>query len=229
MRMLVDSWNSVFRSTFEDGASISVTTGCETPKVSMAGSVPIAALASVCVLTVAYRARLPLLAGAALYLFFAVESDLRSSRIPNWLNASGLLASLSGAYVLSGVPGLGIAAGGAVLAFLLGFALFAAGVLGAGDAKGIIVLGALHGAAAVVGLYLWMLLAGAFVAVVLLIGRGELRDFLERWAHSLGEMVRSGRIVHRMPPAGSAAAGGLPFAVCMAAATVAQGTWGKPW
>jgi Flp pilus assembly protein protease CpaA len=100
--------------------------------------------------------------------------------------------------------------------------------LGAGDAKGIAVLGSLHGPLAVPGLYIWMLLAGALLSMGMLGVRGELGAFFGRWGRTLKVLLLSRRFVHARPEAGSAAAGGIPFALCMAFGTFAQLIWGSP-
>jgi prepilin peptidase CpaA len=105
------------------------------------------------------------------------------------------------------------------------FLLYSVGVLGAGDAKGIAVLGALYGPLAVPGLYMWMILSGGVLSITLLVAKGELRSFLGRWAEMVKALLFSGRFVHTRPEAGSAAAGGIPFAVCMALGSIAQPLW----
>jgi prepilin peptidase CpaA len=178
--------------------------------------VQIAFLAAAGMTVMAYWVRLPLAAGAAFYLFFAVEYDLRCSRIPNWLNAAGLAGALVGSFVLHGGEGLQIAGLGALAGLAPGFALYAMGLLGAGDAKGIAVLGALLGPKAIPGLYMYMLAAGGVLSIALLAYRGELRDFLARWGKSIRSLVVLRHFHHEQPTPGSVAAGGIPFAVCMA-------------
>ncbi len=196
------------------------------PQLSRLNSFLIAFLVGVSLLAAAYWIRLPSIAGAAFYLFLAVQWDLRTSRIPNWLNASALLGALALSFALGGGSGL-IAAGlGATIALLPAILLYSAGVLGAGDAKGIAVLGALYGPLEVPGLYLWMILSGALLSISLLVVRGELREFLGRWGETAKSLLFSGRFAHAKPEAGSAAAGGIPFAVCMALGSLAQPIWG---
>ncbi|MDE0884969.1 MAG: prepilin peptidase [Myxococcota bacterium] len=185
-------------------------------------SVPLALGASLGILGLAHWVGLPLLAGAALYLFFAMESDLRCARIPNWLNATGLLIAIAAGYFIAGTAGLEKAGMGALAGLLPGFALYACGAIGAGDAKGFAVLGALQGPAAVPEIYLYALAAGALFSLALLAYRGELDAFLARWAESLRGLVLSRRFYHPAPAPGSAAAGGFPFALCMAAGLFAQ-------
>ena len=219
--------NPVSRNPYAAVADFSSTT-CHTPRVSRSSSVLIALLVSASLLVAAYWVRLPPLAGAAFYLFFAVEYDLRTSRIPNWLNASGLLGALVLAFALGGGAAVGGAGLGAVIALLPALLLYRVGLLGAGDAKGIAVLGSLHGPLAVPGLYIWMLLAGALLSMGMLGVRGELGAFFRRWGRTLKVLLRSRRFVHARPEAGSAAAGGIPFALCMAFGSFAQWFWGSP-
>ena len=195
------------------------------PQMSSLHSVLIASLIFAGLLAAAYWVRLPSLAGAAFYLFFAVQCDLRTSRIPNWLNASGLLAALMLALSLGGGVALAAAILGAILALVPAFLLYSVGVLGAGDAKGIAVLGALYGPLEVPGLYMWMILSGGVLSIILLVAKGELRSFLGRWVEMVKALLFSGRLVHMRPEAGSAAAGGIPFAVCMAVGSIAQPLW----
>jgi len=198
------------------------------PQLSRMNSLLIAFLVALSLLAVAYWVRLPSLVGAAFYLFFAVESDLRTSRIPNWLNGSALLGALTLSFALGGGNGLVAAGLGATTALVPAILLYSTGLLGAGDAKGIAVLGALYGPLEVPGLYLWMILSGAILSIGLLVVRGELREFLERWGDMAKPLLFSGRLVYAKPEAGSAAAGGIPFALCMALGSLAQPIWGWP-
>jgi len=173
--------------------------------------------------------RLPPFLGAAGYLLLAVESDVRCLRIPNWLNAAGLIAALGLAGWLGGLSGLGLALAGAGAALVIGFALFALGVIGAGDAKGVAVLGALFGLPALPGVLWWTTLAAGTLGIALILSRGEALDFARRWwLMALAFLLT--RKPHYMPPASeSAAATGLPFAIAMGLGTAANQVWGTPW
>lgn len=65
----------------------------------------------------------------------AAGYDLYSRRIPNLLCLVTALAGAAFAWSLSGMGGLGWHAAHAVVALLVGMALFGAGVIGGGDAK----------------------------------------------------------------------------------------------
>ena len=201
----------------------------DTPRFSREVSASISVLAATCILVVAYWMRLPLLMGAAFFLLFAVNSDLQTSRIPNSLNALGLLAAFGCSLIFTGWAGLGISIMGAGSAFAVGFILYAVGLLGAGDAKAMMVLGALLGPHAVPSLYFWMLLAGGLLSLLLLAIRGEAGAYSRRWLAIISLSFSSHRLAYSAPEAGSAAAGGVPFAVCMALGLIAHAILGSPW
>jgi len=173
--------------------------------------------------------RLPLFVGAAGYLLFAIESDVRCLRIPNWLNATGLVLALGLAGGLGGMAGIGAALLGAGVALAIGFALFALGILGAGDAKGLTVLGALFGLSAFPGVLSWTVLVAGALGIALLLVRGEILDFLQRWWLMALALLVTRKPTYVAPAAGSAAATGLPFAVAMGLGTAANSAWGAPW
>ena len=79
-----------------------------------------------------------------LVLVLSVWFDIGERRIPNWITVGGLV----GALVLRGIVGpqaLQVGVLGGALGFSLGIVLFAAGALGAGDAKLLVAVGALLG------------------------------------------------------------------------------------
>lgn len=61
--------------------------------------------------------------------------DATQRRLPNWLSAVALLAGLALAFAAGGLEALGSHGLHALIALLGGMALFAAGVIGGGDAK----------------------------------------------------------------------------------------------
>nr|WP_272916569.1 prepilin peptidase [Tsuneonella aeria] len=65
----------------------------------------------------------------------AAYTDVTQRRIPNWLCGVNLALGLAFAWVQAGWPGMGWAALHAVIALLVTMGLFAARVIGAGDAK----------------------------------------------------------------------------------------------
>jgi Flp pilus assembly protein protease CpaA len=68
-------------------------------------SVAVAASVSAGFLWSAQESPLPATVWAAAFLFLAVEHDVRSMRIPNWLTGGGLAAALALAGVTRGMSG----------------------------------------------------------------------------------------------------------------------------
>jgi prepilin peptidase CpaA len=83
-------------------------------------------------------------ATAALLLAGSV-SDVRTARIPNQLVLAGLLLAPVAAVANGGLAGLGAALAAAGIALCIGFAGFALGAIGGGDAKFLMVGAALVG------------------------------------------------------------------------------------
>jgi prepilin peptidase CpaA len=81
---------------------------------------------------------------AALLVWGAV-ADVRTARIPNRLVLAGLVLAPAAALAGGGVAGLGAALAAAGIAFAIGFAGFAIGAIGGGDAKFLVVGAALVG------------------------------------------------------------------------------------
>jgi prepilin peptidase CpaA len=86
-----------------------------------------------------------LIALVAMLLVWGAVSDARTSRIPNRLVLAGLLLAPAAALAHGGVAGLGAALAAAAIAFGIGFAGFALGAIGGGDAKFLMVGAALVG------------------------------------------------------------------------------------
>jgi len=192
-------------------------------------SVAVAASVIAAFLWTAREAPLPATAWAAAFLFVAIERDVRSMRIPNWLTGGGLAAALLLAGVTRALPGLGYALAGAGVALAVLFVPFALRWLGAGDVKAMMVLGALWGHELVLPTLFWMFIAGGGLALALVAGRGELPDLITRWGRSLWITLSSGRITFFAPAPGSAAGGGLPFAVAIGIGASLYQLWGFPW
>ena len=173
--------------------------------------------------------QLPVLASAAVFLFFAVASDVRSHRLPNLLTLPALL----GALLLS--PWLGATSGpleagvGAALGFALLVAPYAIGGIGAGDVKAVMALGAWIGPEAILGAVAWALIAAGTFGLALLTLRGELGDFARRWGRTLAVMLTLRRLAYEPPAPGSGAASGMPFAVALTLGLAGQWSGGPPW
>lgn len=192
-------------------------------------SVAIAASVSAGFLWSAQESPLPATVWAAAFLFLAVEHDVRSLRIPNWLTGGGLATALILAGVTRGLPGIGEALLGAGVAFAVLFVPFLVRWLGAGDVKAMMVLAALWGRELVLPTLFWMLLAGGAIAIGMIVARGELLDLCTRWGRSLWVSLSTRRFVYFAPSANSAAGEGLPFAVAIGIGASLSQIWGFPW
>jgi prepilin peptidase CpaA len=177
----------------------------------------------------AQESPLPATGWAAAFLFLAVEHDVRLLRIPNWLTFGGLGVALALAAITRGSLGVTAAAAGAGTALAVLFLPFALRWLGAGDVKAMMVLGALWGRGLVLPTLFWMVIVGGGMAIALVAARGELRDLLLRWGRSLWITLSTRRFTFFPPSPGSAAAGGLPFAVAMGLGATLHQIWGSPW
>jgi len=75
----------------------------------------------------------------------------------------------------------------------------------------------------------WIVWAGGILAILLVAGRGELGDLCRRWARSAWVTLSTRRATYFGPAVGSAAGGGLPFAVAIGIGAAAYQLWGFPW
>ena len=166
---------------------------------------------------------------AAAFLFFAVASDVRSRRVPNWLTLPALLAALLTSPWFGATSGPLEAVAGAALGFALLVGPYAFGGVGAGDVKALMVLGAWLGPEAALGVAVWAVIAGGAFALIMLVQRGGVVAYAQRWGRVLLSMLTLRRISYEPPAAGSIAAGGIPFAVAIAVGFAAQWYGGSPW
>lgn len=149
--------------------------------------------------------------------------DLRYRRIPNWLTLSALLFGVALNASQFGWSGLATAVGGAGLAFLIYFPLYALRGMGAGDVKLMAAVGATVGAAHWFRIFLLSSILGALCAVPLLIWKGRLR----RTVGNIGFMLKE--LLYFRPPylrreeldVHSPGAVKLPHAVMIAAGSAA--------
>ncbi len=192
-------------------------------------SAAIAASVSAGFLWSAQESPLPATVWAAAFLFLAIEYDVRSLRIPNWLTGGGLVVALALAGSTRGSVGLLHALAGAGVALAVLLVPFALRWLGAGDVKALMVLGALWGREFVLPTLFWMFVAGGVLAIALVVARGELRDLCTRWGRSLWITLSTRRLTFFAPAPGSAAGGGLPFAVAIGVGASIHQIWGFPW
>ena len=166
---------------------------------------------------------------AAAFLFFAVMSDMRFHRIPNWLTLPALLVALLVSPWAGATSGPLEAAAGVALGFVLLVGPYALGGMGAGDVKALMVLGAWLGPEVTLGAAAWAVIAGGAFGLTLLALRGELIPFARRWRRILASALTLRRVAYEAPASGSAASGGIPFAAAIAVGLAVQWYGGSPW
>jgi len=196
-----------FEMTNVDGCATDGTAAHDRAKTVWAelSAAAVAALVVTCFVLSPSGSPLPAPLWSAAFLFLAIHQDVRGMRIPNWLTLPSLLGALALGAWNGALAGAGAALAGAGIALAVLFVPFALRVLGAGDVKAGMVLGALWGADAFLPALWWMVLAGGLLALVLLTAQGALPDLLRRWARSARHSLLLRRIVYFPPTERSAA------------------------
>jgi prepilin peptidase CpaA len=173
------------------------------------------------------------LATLALLMVMVVDSDVRESRIPNVLVLlmlfAGLMLNVFGPAngregLLSHFPGA-LGAGRALFGALLGFAFllpfYMLHAMGAGDVKLMAALGIFVGPVDVIGLVLFVLMAGGVLAVVRMVLRGN-----SRWVLGNVKLMLTGLAggAKRFDPT-TQSADRMPYALAFAAGLGAYAYW----
>lgn len=176
--------------------------------------------------------QLPLLLLIAL-LGLAVWHDLRARRIPNAVVFPGALLGLAlhGALPvgtgLFGTPmgslGIASALGGLVLGLAILMPMYALRLMGAGDVKLLAMVGAFVGAGTILAVSIATLLAGGVLALAVAARQGILRRVLNNTYQTVLHAGLSGLAGGIALPA--TASGRLPYAVAIAAGTLACVAW----
>ena len=172
---------------------------------------------------------LPIFGWAAAFIFFAVASDVRESRIPNSLTFPAFVFAILLSAEMGSTGGSAESGLGAALGFLLLIGPYAIGGLGAGDVKALMVLGAWLGPWDLIGATAWAVIFGGALGLALLAARQELVDYTLRWVGIFGVSLALRSVHYKRPAEGSAAAGGIPFAPAIALGLACQWYGGAPW
>lgn len=109
-------------------------------------------------------------------MLFAGWNDLRTHRVPNWLNAALAAGGLTAHAVASGPSGLGFGAAGLLTGFGLLVALWLLGIMGAGDVKYMAALGAWLGPQMTLYAVVIGGLVGGVMALAMIAVRGRWRE-----------------------------------------------------
>jgi prepilin peptidase CpaA len=149
--------------------------------------------------------------------------DLRTRKIPNWLNLSGVILGLGLNTLLLHGHGLLLAMLGLGLSLLVYLPLYAVRGMGAGDVKLMAAIGSMAGPQNWLGIFLVTAILGGIASVVLVLRRRRVHETLSNLATITGELAHA-----RMPferDAGldmhSKQALGLPHGAVIAAGSLA--------
>ena len=129
-------------------------------------------------------------AALTLLVLVAAVIDVRTRRIPNWLSGAGIVAGFGLQGALRGWSGLGEAAMGAGLAFLVYFLLFALRAMGGGDVKLMMAVGALAGVSNWFTIFILASISGGIIALILIGFHGTLRPTAANIGFLLRQLVR---------------------------------------
>ncbi len=137
----------------------------------------------------------------------AAAFDVRTRRIPNALTGAAAVAALA-IHLPAGAPAVLLSLTALIAAFLVGSVAFSAGWFGGGDVKLVAVCCGLAGFPGAFSLVLYVLVAGAILAVVTALARGRLVALVRSTASVA---------VHGAPTEAAA----LPYAVAIAGGSIA--------
>lgn len=167
-----------------------------------------------------------LLSGVLLVvLVLSVWFDVSEKRIPNWITVGGLAAALVSRGIL-GPETLWVGVTGGAVGFSLGILLFAAGAMGAGDAKLLATVGAALGFETFLRCLPLIGAFGGLLALAVSLRGGTIVATLIRFRELLFFFVTLGRIGERRTLATPGAVT-VPYGVAVAAgAATAWLGWG---
>ena len=122
----------------------------------------------------------------ALGLALGVWKDFTAGKIPNKLTVPLALAGFGMSFFLEGPLA---SAGGFTVGALIGIGCWLLHLFRAGDAKLLMALGALMSWRWLCGCFCWSLVIGAALGLALLLGRGQLRQRMQRIWHYLKGLI----------------------------------------
>ena len=160
-------------------------------------------------------------------LFFAVISDVKRRKIPNFLILFGLISSLF--FNLFSPQGIGFIQWvvGVLIGFICFFPLYFIRAMAAGDVKLMMVVGGFVGFPLVLSAALYSYVAGGILALVIVLGKGQFKQLI----HNLRVMITPiyikmtsgvdvGDGLIRKANLEQASIGRMPYALAIAAGTL---------
>jgi prepilin peptidase CpaA len=135
-------------------------------------------------------------------LLVAGVTDLRSSKIPNWLTMSAMAGGLLGHSLINGLSGLLFSVKGLGLGLAIFLVLYIIGGMGAGDVKLLAAVGSFVGAEGVFSAGMMAMVLGGLYAIVMMMSHGGVRASLKQMATILQSWIlMPGPVAAWTPPA----------------------------
>ena len=158
-------------------------------------------------------------------LVIAAVIDIQQHRIPNMLSLGGIITGIALQGWVSGLSGIIAGGGGAAVGIAIFLPFYLAHGMGAGDVKLMGAAGAFLGPANALLATGLSLATGGFMAIVILLARGGLRDLLKRYWSTLKCFIYTGKIVYPPSAATEVAAMKFPYAAAIGIGTVLTLWW----
>jgi len=137
----------------------------------------------------------------AITLGIAAFLDLRSRRIPNWLNLSIIVASVTFYIVTRGFEGLLFSVEGMFVGLGIMLVPYLMGGMGAGDAKLMAAVGSILGPKGVIVAILYTVIIGGIYAIILLLWHGQFKETFIRYKTTLFSFFYTKKLVYIAPSA----------------------------
>ena len=129
-------------------------------------------------------------AGSLLFLVLAFVTDIRTMKIPNWINFSYILTGFLYQGLTNGLDGLWFGAKGFIVGFGIMFLLYVFGAVGGGDVKLFGGIGAWTGLAFTTSSLVYSMIAAGVIGLGILLFRREvIRRMVHFWKSVYGAVL----------------------------------------
>jgi prepilin peptidase CpaA len=145
--------------------------------------------------------QMPLVLKMALIAVVATAAvyDVRTRKIPNWLNLSGVILGLGLNTLLLHAHGIVVALLGMGLALLIYVPLYLIRGMGAGDVKLMAAVGSIAGPQNWLGIFLVTAILGGIAAFALVLSKRRIPETLANLSTILGELTHAKAPFHKDP------------------------------
>lgn len=155
-----------------------------------------------------------------LLLSFATISDVVRNIIPNLVSLAILCCGLMFQVSLEGWVGSITALAGLLIGFFIFIPFYLAGGMAAGDVKLMAAIGSLLGPLATMLAAGFSLIAGSFLALVIVLLQGDFLQLLKRYYRIIKTFSLTFQLIYEKPKANESASLRFPYALAISAGTV---------